>query len=52
MNETVSVDTIYDLRLAQPNKRRGEMEAREARRFIALANICVTIHILTPGTDD
>ena len=32
----VSVDTIYDLRLAQPNKKKGKNKAREARRFLRL----------------
>ena len=36
---TVSVDTIYDLRLAQPNKKKGKNEAREACRFVSLYNI-------------
>ena len=36
MNAMVSVDTIYDLRLAQPKKERGGNEAREVRRFLRL----------------
>ena len=31
-----SVDTIYDLRLAEPIKNKGEKEAREGRRFLRL----------------
>ena len=34
MNAAVSVDTFYDLRLGQPNKKKGKTEAREARRFL------------------
>ena len=33
MNATVSVDTIYGLRLAQPSEKKGGNVAREARRF-------------------
>ena len=33
MNATVSVDTTYNLRLAQSKKKRKKNEEREARRF-------------------
>ena len=36
MNATVSVDTIYDLRLAQPNKKKGQNKAREGHIFLRL----------------
>ena len=45
MNVTVSVDTIYDLRLAQPNKKKGKNEAREARRFLRLYEVVGVVNV-------
>ena len=47
MNATVSVDTIYDLRLAQPTKKREKIRHDVCRRLKIFA-----AYALTPATHE